>query len=635
MVDGARNALLGYLYQLLGTASVRVREVTSAADAWALVIARFGQGSPVSEEFGQDATVHPPATPNHGVTAIQFKYSATPGSLIDRDELIDILVALDRSREEAASAGVTIEHYALVTNRQLDPRAQEIVDHAASPTPHRSLVVTMTRNGAPVAANVKRVEPHQGDPDRAAAAWHAIVRALTVFPCETFEADLHRLRQFAARYGVLDREWEACLNSLVGALVRETAQGHTVEVTREWLKEHLVGDRNAATLQFGCSFEPHISTSCCNQLDQRIKQQHRIHPDHYLERDIQQVLRSQLEQCPVVFVAGGGGRGKSLAVVNYLRSVADRQLVWSEGATTASEGGLVDVITAIRLPSHQRGGVDRSLGDICARLATANGSRRPLWTIDLDGVDEAPEQFSQIRKVINLCWARGSTAASPASVVVTCRLDTGSRTREGLISQWLDTPEPDLAPGVGYIELNDFVGDELVDAARLLNGEPEQRIIQTASLGGPGSHQHPPPVAEDILKSLRHPVVWGGYASLTEAERSGVLNRERPQLHRLAEQLHARFLRRCKTRKRWRDYRMLERALPHVARATDGHPPYTHDTWDRGCAPCLDWPEARDLYNESLSYGIIERDAARSWRWGHPFLVDYLAALGGGDEDGR
>jgi hypothetical protein len=78
---------------------------------------------------------------------------------------------------------------------------------------------------------------------------------------------------------------------------------------------------------------------------------------------------------------------------------------------------------------------------------------------------------------------------------------------------------------------------------------------------------------------------------------------------------------------------MLERALPKVARATTGPPPYAYDDWDRACQSCLDRPEAGDLYSESLSYGIIERDAARSWRWGHPFLVDYLAALGGGDAD--
>lgn len=195
--------------------------------------------------------------------------------------------------------------------------------------------------------------------------------------------------------------------------------------TREWLKEHLVGDPEAANLRFGCPFAPHISTACRIRLDQRTEVQHRIRPEFYLERQVQLALQTQLEQYPIVFVAGRGGRGKSLAVANYLRSVADQQLVWSEAAAIASEVELVRAVTTARLPGHQRGGMDRCLGDIRARLAVANGSRRPLWTIDLDGVDEAPEQFLQLRELINLCWAGGSCDASPASAVVTCRSETG------------------------------------------------------------------------------------------------------------------------------------------------------------------------------------------------------------------
>ena len=78
---------------------------------------------------------------------------------------------------------------------------------------------------------------------------------------------------------------------------------------------------------------------------------------------------------------------------------------------------------------------------------------------------------------------------------------------------------------------------------------------------------------------------------------------------------------------------MLERALPEVARATAGPPPHPPEAWDRACQSCLDRTEARGLYNESLSYGIIERDAGRTWRWGHPFLLDHLTTLGGGDAD--
>jgi hypothetical protein len=109
MLDGARNALLGYLYQLLGTASVRVREVRSGDDAWADLIARTGAGVVICEEFGQDATVRPLGLPTQGVVAIQFKHSAATGSLIDRSELIDILCGFDRSRLEAKKEGVTID----------------------------------------------------------------------------------------------------------------------------------------------------------------------------------------------------------------------------------------------------------------------------------------------------------------------------------------------------------------------------------------------------------------------------------------------------------------------------------------------------------------------------------------------
>jgi hypothetical protein len=633
MVDGARNAFLGFLYQLLGTAAVSVREVASSSDAWAQLIARVDHGQVACEEFGQDATVRLAATPKQGVTAIQFKHSAVDGNLIEPSELIDILGAFDRSRKEADSGGESIEHFVLVTNRRLGPRAQEIADHSTSTTPHRSLTLSTPKKGAPVAANEKRLNPYQGDRARAAEAWHAIIRSLTIFQGETFEGDVDRLRNFTARYGVLDREWVGSLNALVGAFIHESSRGRAVSVSREWLKEHLVGDRDAANLRFECSIAPHISTKCRNELRKQIEVRHRIPPEFYLERAVQQVLHSQLEQFPVVFVAGGGGRGKSLAVANYLMSISDRRLVWSEGAVTASERQIVEAVTLVRLPGRPFCSLDRRLADTSARLEVANGSRRPLWTIDLDGIDEAPERFSQLRELINLCWARGCRDASPASIVATCRSDTGSRTRTDLISQWIDTPEPDLARGVGFVELDEFVGDELVEAAVKLNFAPEQRIIRAMANDSNDAPQHSPTVSGEILQALRHPVIWGGYASLPEADRNGVLDGGQVQLDRLAGQLYDRFLRRCKTRTRWRDQRMLELALPKVARAIVSPPPYSPKDWDQACQRYLGLAEARDLYFESLSYGIIKRDASPSWRWGHLFLVDYLARLDGGDAD--
>jgi hypothetical protein len=76
---------------------------------------------------------------------------------------------------------------------------------------------------------------------------------------------------------------------------------------------------------------------------------------------------------------------------------------------------------------------------------------------------------------------------------------------------------------------------------------------------------------------------------------------------------------------------MLERALPAIAQASSDRRAYVPEAWDGACEMYLDRTEARNLYTESLSYGIVERDAGRSWRWGHPFLVAYLATLAGGD----
>jgi hypothetical protein len=632
MVDGARNALLGYLYQLLGTAVVSIRDVSSGSDAWAQLIARVGQGEVVSEEFGQDAVVHPAARPSSGVTAIQFKHSSAAGKSIERTEFIDILFAFDQSRRYAAKSGVTIEHFALVTNRQLDAQVRAIFDHKINPTPHKSLKIKTTRkNGMATVTSTKWLTPYEGDKEAAAAAWHAIIRSLEVFSGECFEADVQRLREFAARYGVLDLEWGRCLDSLVGAFVRETSEGRTVRVTREWLKELLVGDREAANLRFGCRLTPHITTICLNQLNHKTTTQHKVSPQHYLERDIQQQLHAEMEQFSVVFVTGGGGRGKSLAVINYLRSVADKRLVWSEGADTASERQVVEAITSVRLPSGPLGGVDRSLGNIRARLETANDSRRPLCIIDLDGIDEAPARIAEIRELINLCWARGIPENSPASVVVTCRSEAGSRTKADLISHWLGTPEPDLVQGVGFVALDNFSVHELVDAARLLNGEPEERIIRASGAGMAGYAVYSAAVPEKILLSLRHPVVWGCYASLPELDRNRVLDSNSSSLNSLAQQLHDRFFRRCQKRRSWRNVQMLKRTLPEIARSTaNSGPPYPESTWDLACEQCIDSSEARDLYNESLSYGIIEQDSGRSWRWVHSFLVDYLITLDGG-----
>lgn len=632
MLDGARYALLGYLFQLLGTAAVRVREVVTRNDAWADLVARVGDGEVRCEEFGQDAVVRPLGLPASGATAIQFKYSATAGNLISTRELIEILSTFDRSRREGAACGVTISHYALISNRTLEADAQKLVDDArSSADPPRGLRLQTTRKGRPIVKNVSLLAAYSGNVDEAAKAWQAVIRALEIPPGATFAGDLARLRHFAARYGVLEREWDARLNALVGALVTETASGNHVEVTHEWLKGQLAGDRKAANLQFGSKYLPHISVLCHARLNEQAPVRHRISLEFFVPRDALQVIRDQIRLNPVVFVYGDGGCGKSLAVEEYLRSICDRQLVWSELALNATETGIVDAINRVRSPSSSTGLRDRLFLDVRGRLAIANPTMHPLMTIDLDGIDEAPDRRAEIHHLINLCWAGGRYEESPASLIVTCRSPAaGAFAREQLVSDWIGTPEPDLVLGVGFVHIEEFVDQELRQAAELLNGRPERRIFDALDAhqtgGRPSRFPDSKPIPADILNALKHPVVWGGYASLSEENaRDGVLDGTFSNLAVLAQQLLRRFFIRCCSRKRWSDSDKLDKALCAAARIFNGPPPYAFEKWERGCAEFLSPTEARMLYSESLSYGLVRREAGTAWRWGHRFVVDYLA----------
>lgn len=631
MLDGACYALLGYLFQLLGTASVCVREVVPGDDAWADLVARVGDGEVRCEEFGQDAVVRPLGLPDQGVTAIQFKYSATPGKRISISELIEILSAFDSSTREATARGVRISHYALISNRTLNASAQQLANDArSSPDPPGVLRLQTTQRGKPIDKNVSLLAPYSGKVHEAAKAWHAVLQALEIPPGATFEGDLARLRHFAARYGVLDREWEARLSALIGALVTETAGRKHVEVTHEWLKGQLAGDPNAANLQFGSKYSPHISILCRTRLDDQAPVRHRIPLDFFVQRHALQVIRDQISLNPVVFVYGDGGCGKSLAVEEYLRSVCDRQLVWSESALNATESGIVDAINHVRSPSCRAGVPDRSFSEVRGRLDIANPTMHPLMTIDLDGVDEAPDRRAEIHQLINLCWAGGRYEESPASLIVTCRSPAaGAFARDKLVSDWIGTPEPDLVRGVGFVPVEEFVDQELRQAAELLNGRPERRIFDALDAHQPSSRSSrfpdSKPISADVLHALKHPVVWGGYASLAEeSDRDGVLDGTLANLAVLAQQLLRRFLLRCCSRRKWSDSDKLDKALCAAARFFNGLPPYVGEKWEHGCAGFLSPIEARMLYSESLSYGIVRREAGTAWRWGHRFVVDYL-----------
>jgi hypothetical protein len=625
MVDGARNSLLGYLYQLLRTASlVTLDRVEHLNCESASLLARVAVGTVCVEEFQQDTVIRPNATPKEGLTAIQYKHSGVHDNDVELPEFLEILNGFHNSRVLAEKGSEKIDHFALVTNRSLSSALKEIVASKTNAEPHAQLFQA-PKKGKANAALRKRLEPHGGDPSRAAEAWHSILGGLDVIDSQSFEEGVTRLHTFASRYGVLEHEWPDRLSALVGAMVNETATGAKVMVSREWLKGHLVGDPLAANLHFGRAEEPHIRTRCHEYLEQRVAIQHGDIQHLCVTRRVSEQIARALETASVVFVVGKGGRGKSLAVANYLRSIAHSHLVSSHGAVTACEDELVKEITRLRLPKSVHLCPDRSLDDVWRRLTTANDSSRPLWAIDIDGVDEAPDQTRNVRRVINLCWAQGNRELAPASLLVSYRPKRDIWGRNDLVSEWFSTAQPDLVEGIGYVEVGDFTIQELDELADLLGGEPERRIHPTTlAESGPSLR----PVRKDILTLLRHPVVWGVYAGMIEAERSAVLDGEVPLLNRLVRRLCERFRRRCHTRRSWEDGAMLQQALVAISQTTvrpDVARPYGREHWDQASDMWLDRSASTALFSECLSYGLVESHAQRKWQWCHRIVAEYLA----------
>src|SRR5947209_5116341 len=98
MVDGARNALLGYLYQFVGLLGLKARALDPRESNDSLeceLVVWAGKGTVIHEEFGQDAAFRLLAG---GTVLVQFKYSASADRQeIDLPDLLEIIHRFDES----------------------------------------------------------------------------------------------------------------------------------------------------------------------------------------------------------------------------------------------------------------------------------------------------------------------------------------------------------------------------------------------------------------------------------------------------------------------------------------------------------------------------------------------------------
>lgn len=427
MKDGGVVALVGFLYQLLGSAA---RLVAARDDP--LTILHL-------EQSGEDALLSMTAS----TQLVQFKYSGTANSLGPAD-LSAILSNLE------ANDGQACHDWLLVTNRPLSPGCK-LFQSGTPPNP-----ALLSQIGLENRVILKRLMPR--------------LRIKHV----TF-GDLRReISAYGRLFGLDDHEIESGSHRLLGEmLVSIQEHGPGAEIRPSLLDSRLVGLTNPRSLQSAT-----LATSLALDLDTVARDELRGPSlDDVLPRDIVTDAIAAADQ-PVVIVTGLGGCGKTLSVLRAIRDhVLSRQIL---GGVLLSDHSLVveDLIARWRSPDHH---VHQDRLNLSLRRVRLANAARDDWmlVLELDGLDEhgwrASGRIAHVRELLAIAWKeRFSVSRSWLKLVITCRnmreiqdLLTGT----GVGAEDLATFTP--------VELDLFRDDELRQiAARTFAGQLPEWLFE-------------------------------------------------------------------------------------------------------------------------------------------------------------
>jgi hypothetical protein len=141
------------------------------------------------------------------------------------------------------------------------------------------------------------------------------------------------------------------------------------------------------------------------------------------------------------------------------------------------------------------------------------------------------------------------------------------------------------------------------------------------------------PVADPgLLASLQHPALWGEFLDLGQEIQGQVLDGRQEARHELARRFLDRFVFKVLLRRpAWPGDSVLWQALTRIGRSfPPGREQGRHQQhWVVPASEpgLLRVQEARDLFHEAVSYGMILTDEEGSWRWRHSFVGEYLRTL--------
>ena len=629
MTDGARSALLGYLYQFIGTTALRALVTPDGDGAAAELLAKVRAGRLVHEVVGQDAVVYTRRASTDEAVLIQFKYSADPSNHLSERELIEILCRFDRSTEAAARANDSITSYVLITNRTLELGARALLAAGGSSAPPPALTLPAVYRGHPHKTNTPLLADYP-DPVAAAVAWFEVLNHLSVLEGVSFASCSHALRTFAASHGVLAEEFTGRVAQTIGMVLEETTHG-PLEIDSAWLLRHLVGAADAVPLAFGPGS---VASAAFVAVNDRLGRTNvPAHPGP-VRREVLEELHQATLRSPVVLLLGLGGCGKSVLALQYLSGQGQSQVALSSPAEEVSEESLLRDFSRLRSPGN---GLrpDPTIDTVLRRLREANPSARSVLLIDIDGLEEAGTLGGHpVRQLVRAYWNGG--CASGVTILVSCRPNETRREAfvGSLLGRLFDCADSSmLRDQVPVVWVEDFTRVELAEAARALGPAYESfaewLLAQDAPLNDATASSGPDiSYPERLVESLRHPVVWGAFAGLPELDRQRVLDGDPDGQAMLASGFLARFRGKCRDRQPGFHENHADAGLIAVAQSTRRPPPYSRrGDWIARASSVLGAQEAAFLFGEAVTYGLVEQESQDGWRWRHPFVADHLAGL--------
>jgi hypothetical protein len=646
MSDGARDALAGYLYQILAAAGIGARAHGGMDDQGQLTcdLVLLARQSRILHEVHQEDVVLQPHEPADGATAVQFKFSRNPRSTpLQPAELRDILHAFDRSRKEGGPA-LNLTGFVLVTNRPLSRDADSFYQGRDRPTPFAKLKERERKWLISPNTKAREVKQDYGSPQAAAEAWHAIFKRLRIFPKITGQHWLDGLRHYAVERGLPPEEYEGRVSMLVGEAVRGTIQDQ-LELSQAWLNQALLGFHDARPLALratGDSAREAARLRAERWYSENLVTKART----VIRRSLMDDVAQQAAQFPVVFLVGDGGCGKSVLAARFVCETASSRLADSTSARDFHKRWLGEAFNHWRSEMHADDLPYLPAKDVLERVRKANDAEeRPLIIVNVDGLDEAPdeEKRRELQELLYTC--RNQQPPSPFALVllITARLRDRSleRTRDRLIKNLTSTHHPgELAHQFGFVLVGDFKDEELQLAIAELpspvRGRLEKaiqvlsgRASSTATLEDEVDQEPDRPVPDrELLSSLRHPALWGEFLDLDEQTQGRVLDGQREAMHELAGRFLERFFSKVWLRHPALPENDLRQALNRIGRRFPTREQrgrlLQHWLAPASKSGLLRHEEATCLFHEAVSYGMIREDGEECWRWRHGFVGNYL-----------